>query len=197
MSRRMTIVLAMLLVFVIPSLTAAGEMQEEYKIKFGVGETQVKIKKMGEGRWTARIDDNKYVLQTKGKGKYEYKWPDGQLDGKLTPDKFKLKKGEEDFLEVKFTDEKIKIKLPNSSNDWELKYKDNRFKVEEDNVEVGKVQYYPDTGKLKAKDNADNQVAEMKDAGRLRAAVAPFLMGEAVPMEQRLFLVLLFFSLDK
>jgi hypothetical protein len=197
MPKRLIIVLSLLFVFALAGLAAAGEMQEEYKIKFGVEAISIKIKKMGEGRWTARIDDQKYSLQTHGQGKYEYKWPDGQLDGKLASDKFKLKKGAEDFLEVKFTADKIKIQLPDTPDQWELKYKDGRIKIEKADVEMGKVQYYPDNGKIKAKDAAGTEVAEMKDSGRLRAVVAPFLMGEAVPMEQRIFLVLLFFSLDK
>ena len=197
MPKRRIIILTVLLVFLFSGLARAGEMLEEYKIKFGIEAISVKIKKMGENRWTARIDDRKYSLQGDGQGKYEFKWPDGKLDGKLASSKFKLKNGDEDFLEVKFSGDKIKIRLPDSQNDWSIKSKDGKLKVFEGEIEIGKVQYYPETGKLKAKDNAGIEVAEMKEAGWERAVLAPFLMGGAVPLEQRLFLVLLFFSQEK
>ena len=197
MIKRLIAFTTVLSVLLMPVLCAAQEAEEEYKIKFGVGETQVKIKKMSGDRWTARIGDDKYVLQAEGKGKYEYKWPGGKLEGRWKSDKFKLKKGEDDFLELKFYPDKLKMIRQDSSTQWEIKFKDDRLKVEENDREIGKVHYYPDTGKLKAKDNAGVEVAQMKDSGRLRAVVAPFLLEDAVPIEQRIFWVLLFFTLDK
>ena len=62
--------------------------------------------------------------------------------------------------------------------------------------ELGKVKYYPDKGKLKAKDMAGNERAASKDVGKLSGGLAPFIIKD-LNQDQRNYLMLLIFAMGK
>jgi hypothetical protein len=154
--------------------------QEEIKI-FYAGQT-LSVRHQGS-RWELRDGGQTYALESTGG--YAFKFYEG---GSLTAeagfkeDKLKFKSGDGTlWLKLKFKreegKEKIKVSLvEEEAEPWALKIKEDKVKVEKGETEVGKVKYYPDTGKLKLKDAQDNEVASTKDLNRLSAALGVFLI---------------------
>ena len=177
-----------------PALAA----EKAYKIKYGPDEDKIKVKQQSQTRWTLTIDDQKYSLDTEKEGKYEFKKPDGtKYKAKVKGDKVKLSAGETELLSVKFYPNKTKIKAGDGANIWQFKSKGDKIKVYGNDQQLGKVKFYPDKDKLKAKDQEEKEIASLKDLGRLSAVMAPFLMEKDMPQDQRVFLILLFFAMEK
>ena len=162
----------------------------KYKIKDGNDNNFAKVKQMKAGRWTATLGDRKYSLEKSDK--YKFALPDGtEYKARRNGDKLKLKNGEDTLLEMKFYDEKVKV-IPAGGKTYEFKYKDQRIKVTLDDRELGKVKFYPDTGKLKAKDADDKEVAVLKGYGKVNPALAPLLIPD-LNEDLKVFLMLYFF----
>jgi hypothetical protein len=144
------------------------------------------------------VDGLRWSLQEKPGSGYAFTLPDGEtLVAEQKGEKIKVARKGKPWLEVKVTTEKIKVYSPeNETNEWDLKFKGDKIKVSRGNVDLGRVKYHPDTGKLKAKNPDGTEIAVCKGGHKLSAFVAPFLMRDA-PVEQTMFLSLLVLSLDR
>jgi major membrane immunogen (membrane-anchored lipoprotein) len=173
------------------SETAASSDTIKYKIKDGNDNDFAKVKQMKAGRWTATLGDRKYSLEKSDK--YKFALPDGtEYKARRDDDKLKLKNGEDTLLEMKFYDDKVKV-IPAGGKTYEFKFKeDQRVKVTLDDREIGKVKYYSDSGKLKAKDADDKEVAVLKGYNKINPALAPLLVPD-LSEELKVFLMLYFF----
>jgi len=153
---------------------------KEYKIELGGGRTILEVTSddstawscsMGGEQLSVSVDDGKYSLK-KGTNTVA----SGTLDGgKLTLED----ESGGTYLKLKFKVDKIKIWLGADTTLWELKRKENKYKVRVGDTRYGKVKYYPDNGKTKAKDTSESVVAESKAFENLSPALGAFLIKEA------------------
>jgi hypothetical protein len=192
------ITVATLWAVVVPSLVVAGTVDKGYVISLEGGK-QIHVRKVGDSSWQAELDGKTYLLRTEAGNRYLFSPPgERPVDGMLKDGKMKMMRGGAIFMEVKLGPEKIKVNPTGREADtWSFKLKGEKIKVSRLDIEMGKVKYYPESGKLKAKDSNGLEAAASKDIGRLSASLAPFLMGEPVTREQRIFLVLLCFAIGR
>lgn len=95
---------------------------------------------------------------------------------------------------LKIRADKTKIGKGGGETPLELKYKPGKVKVVLSGQELGKVQFYPETGKLKVKDHDGGEVAVLKGLGESRAAPGVLLAEKAGwldPGQRNLLLVTL------
>ena len=192
------LVTALALALALPGPAAAKEAEATYKVKYGPSETPIKVKKWRADRWTAQAGDDKYALDREG-DVFKFTRPDGtKIKAKMSDDKLKLKQDDEAIIQIKYYSDKLKVDVRgDDSFEWEIKFKGDKIKVDRLESEMGQVRYDADKDKLKAKSAAGADEAALKEFGRLSAALAPFLMGESVPLERRIFLMLLFFMTER
>lgn len=168
-----------------------------YQIHYNSGKMAI-VKQQGQV-WNIELESQKFSFDSAPNQPLTFRLPDGsQADGKQNGNALSLRQGNNLFLEVKLTPAKIEIRPPDQDVFiWELKFKEDKIKVFKRGEILGEVKYYPEKGKLKAKNPAKEEVAVCKGLGRLSAALAPFLMDASMPLPQRSFLVLLFLSLGR
>lgn len=157
----------------------------------------------GAGAWTLESGGKTLSLDVAGD---DYTLKDGSeiiADGRLAGEKLKMKSADgKVFLELKTRADKIKVSLDGESEPWAIKFKGEKIKVYEIDAEsnketaAGGVKYKADTGKLKAKDAAENGVAVSRDVKKLSAFPAAYLM--AGMDEGRMdALALILFAMDR
>lgn len=93
-------------------------------------------------------------------------------------------------VEFKFYEDKVKITI--DGNEFQLKDQGEKFKIEYNGEELGKIVYYPDNGKTKAKTNDGITVAETSDMGYLSASLGAFLLPDASEELSVLILLMLY-----
>ena len=91
-------------------------------------------------------------------------------------------------VEVSFSAEKVKATV--GDRVYELKVSEDKIKVRLGEESYGKVKYYPDTGKVKAKDDEENTVIESKSFDRNTGALGAFLIPD-ISADLQTFLCLL------
>ena len=188
----------MLLLVLAPARLLAAEPGQSLKILLSPGPTEIKIKALEGGVWEAKGAGGQYRLEP-GKGdKLIFTLPDQtRIEAVVQVDRAKFKRNGDLWLGVKLYPDKIKVDLTESgSGDWEYKDKGDKIKVYRGEGQTGKVKYYPETGKLKAKDNDEKEVAVIKGAGRPSAVLAPFLSTGLSP-ERQVCLALLLLHLGR
>ena len=155
------------------SLPSTSWADGKLKITYGQNETEMELKQNGT-EWTATEGADVFVIDYKN-GKEFSLTKNGKAlaSGTLATGKLALT-GDSFFLELKFKEEKIKVFSSSGAMPYEIKMKEDKVKVVWSELEYGKVKFYADTQKLKAKDKDDTEVAVMKDAGKLRSALAAF-----------------------
>lgn len=189
-----------------PAAPAAADVSESgggeiasYKIKFADG-SELKIKHKSAEKWKAKTDSGSWSVKVKdGGAKYKLIKGDDAVvaEAKLKDGKLKFKDASGNlYFKVKIKDDKLKVYLEEEGVPWEIKFKEDKVKVVKEEAEHGKVKYYPDNGKLKAKDKDGNEVASMKEFGKLSGGLAPFLMS-GLNREQQTYLALLVFAMGK
>ncbi len=181
------------------ALLVAGAVQgrEPTTISIQRNARVMEIQETRPGAWTCRADGNRLVVEVTGG------------DVKLLRDGRRVAAGKVDGarLEVtgadgaavfsfKFYPDKTKVFLPGRTDPIEFKRKEDKVKVVVKGEEVGKVKYYGDTGKLKAKNAAGEVVAQTRDMGRLSAALAPFVVAD-LNEDLRIQLCLVLLALGK
>lgn len=92
-------------------------------------------------------------------------------NGKTGAEKIKIKKDGDAYLTFKMYSDKMKIQIADSSNVWQIKDKEDKYKVYLNDESRGKVKYYPDNGKTKAKDADNNTIASTKGFSKLNPAL--------------------------
>jgi len=153
----------------------------------------------GSDAWTMTVEGQTYSLSRQADGTLSFTQGSTRIaSGKLSGDTLVMNGAEKPFLTVKIGAEKIRFSLVAGDPDPLLfKFKDDKIKVGRDTFEIGKVKFYADTRKLKAKTEAEVEVAVARDCERLSAVLAPFLLEKELPLEQRVFLALLMMSLGR
>ncbi|MBF0510134.1 MAG: hypothetical protein HQK57_14565 [Deltaproteobacteria bacterium] len=186
------LVLMLLGLVLVKQAAAAGQI-----VTYGPGK-HLAIDKDREG-WQAIAEGQAYTLRVDAQGAITFlKNGRAVANGKMRGSTVKLSAAGAPYGQLKLKADKIKIALADDGfYGWTLKYKTDKIKVLKDRKKVGKVAFYPNTGKLKAKDVKNQEVAVLTGAGRLSGILAPFLMGNEVNMDRRVCLVLLFLALNR
>jgi hypothetical protein len=101
-------------------------------------------------------------MRSNGKRKYELEGGKVIAEVKADEDAFKLRTIDGRLLwKVKLTPDKIKISdNEENQNPYELKMRDDDVKVEENQTELGKVNFYSDRAKVKVKDASGKEMFE-------------------------------------
>ena len=137
-------------------------------------------------RWEMTDGGKTYAVEDTGNGTYKFFEGGNQIAAGAfkEADKFKFKGGDGKlYLKLKFKNEdgadKIKVSLTDDELEpWSLKFKEDKVKVMKGETELGKVKFYPDEKKLKAKDASDKEVAQTKDIPRLSASLGALLISD-------------------
>ncbi|MBF0551830.1 MAG: hypothetical protein HQK60_15010 [Deltaproteobacteria bacterium] len=193
--KRLTVtVLVMMLLgsVLVKEAAAAGQI-----ITYGPGK-QLAIDKDREG-WQAIAEGQAYTLRVDAQGAITFlKNGRAVANGKLRGSTVKLSAAGSSYGQLKLKADKIKIALTDDGfYGWTLKYKTEKIKVLKDKKKVGKIAFYSNTGKLKAKNVKNQEVAVLTGAGRLSGILAPFLMGNEVNLDRRVCLVLVLSALNR
>lgn len=139
--------------------------------------------------WSLNCSDNGKVVFRKGYGTL--------AEGKFKGSKLQLNTVNNDFfIRLKIKSDKIKISWSKSDDFWELKQKSDKVKVKRNDIEYGKIKFYPETGKLKAKDRFGETVVEIKKIEKLTAAPGAFLMTD-LSKDQQVFMAILLFAKNR
>lgn len=171
---------------------AAGK---DIRLKLSSGE-EARISRSEDGSWAYRCGkEEAYDLEMDNAGSLVFKKNRRILaSGRFKGEKITLTAETGGwFLSLKVKPGKIKVFPDTSSSPFEFKVKPGKVKVVYGGVDYGKVKYYPDTGKLKAKDSMGNTVAEMRGLYTLNAAPGAFLV-ESFSRDQSVFMALFLLS---
>lgn len=101
------------------------------------------------------------------------------------------------FLKLELKADKTQVWLTSQGEPFEFKAKSDEVKVRQGKTELGKVKFYPDTGKLKAKNAAEEEVALVRGSTKATAALGAFLLPGEIPLEQKLLVFLLLVAVDR
>ncbi|MBN1106022.1 MAG: hypothetical protein JXL84_21610 [Deltaproteobacteria bacterium] len=175
----------------------AEALAAEHVITYGQARhLSVKMEKQGE--WIAHEKGSAFgVLLDSGKEAVFLVNQRKVGSGRFKGEKLNLSwKDRPRFTEVRFTPEKIKVTVRDGETPWEIKFRKDKVKVVRDGKEYGSIKFYPENGKLKAKNAGGDEIAVLRNAGGLSGAFAPFLV-EGLDEEGRNLLILLFFALDR
>ncbi len=184
-----------IMIAVLMLLALGVTAQDTIKIKFGNG-SDVKVRREGN-EWECKIPDRLVAKVVEGRDVSLLRNDEIVATGNLKSDKLVLSKPDGTaYAGLNFKAEKIKITLGDDAKVWELKDKGEKYKVRVGEVEFGKVQYYPDNQKNKAKDASGNTVAETKSIGRRSASLGAYLIANADD-ETKAFLLMILLALGK
>ncbi len=164
-----------------------------YRISYSPGGSLL-VKKENQAKWAAVEGPVNAGVVLKGREEFEFLL-DGKIAGKgiFKRDHLEVKWEKRPFFSsLNVAPEKIKLVTKEKEPPWEFKYKGQRVKVERGGKEYGEIKFYPENGKLKAKDKGEKEVAEIKGAKGLTAALAPFLISDLDAGERNLLILLLF-----
>lgn len=171
---------------------AAGDIH--LKLSSGV---EIRISKSEDGAWTWQGGAEIYTLVMENAGLVFKHGQTTLATGRIKGENVALTTESGDaFLDLKCRADKIKVVLNASFQPWEIKFKGDKVKVVHGDTEYGKVKYYGETGKIKAKDPQGNAVAEIKGLRALSAAPGVFLI-EPLTQDQAVFMALYILSAGK
>lgn len=101
------------------------------------------------------------------------------------------------YLYVNVSSDKVKVNWNERDDEWVLKIKnEEKIKAKYNEMDFGKIKFYPKTKKLKVKDRFDKAVVKVKSCDKLKFAPGAFLMSE-LSENQQIFLTLLLFSINR
>lgn len=197
--------LALSVMLLLPAIAILSCLPEaaaaEYSITYGPART-LTVRMERQGAWIAIERESLFGVTLKGNKEVEFYLDEKKVGtGTFKGEKLKTSwQAHPLFTEVKFHPEKIKVHVREGEVPWEIKYKKDKIEVVRDGKEYGKVKFYPESGKLKAKarakDQSESEVAVLRKADGLTGALAPFLM-EGLDEAARNLLVTLLFALNR
>lgn len=168
-----------------------GCLPAQADIKVISKDTEARIAKESPGQWSFRTEGTRYVLESDTEGILAFKKEDKILArGKPKGEKLTLTTdGSTVYAYFKFSVDKIKMSPDGSSSLWEFKIKPDKIKVSYGGVEYGKVKFYKDSWKVKAKNRQGNTEAEFKGMDALSAAPGAYL-ASSLDRDKRICVVL-------
>lgn len=158
--------------------TALGAMGDIRLTGIAGGKARISVD--SEGAWHFRQGADTYALAMDQNGRLVFKRnfqpiATGRLKGEklimVTPSGAA-------YLLLKIGSDKIKVRQNATEAPWEFKFKSGKVEVTHLGVKCGKVKYYPDSGKIKAKDRSGSTVAELRGSLQLTGAAGAFLITE-------------------
>lgn len=159
---------------------------------------EARISRESDALWSCRQDGTRYVLEREDSGILLFK-KESRIIARGMPKGDKLTLNTESgtvYASFKFKSDKIKCTPDGSSAEWEFKIKSGKIKVMYGGMEQGKIKFYPDTGKVKAKNRMGNTEAEFKGLSALSAAPGVYLITSA-DAEKRICLGLVLLMMGK
>jgi hypothetical protein len=175
-------------------LCCAAANDIHLKLSSGV---EARISKNDQGAWIWQVGAEIYTLVMEKAGLVFKHGGTILATGRIKGEDVTLTTASGDtFLGLKCRADKIKVVLNASSPPWEIKFKGDKVKIVQSNTEYGKVKFYSETGKIKAKAPQGNAVAEMKGRSALSAAPGVFLI-EPLTQDQAVFMALYILSAGK
>jgi hypothetical protein len=144
-----------------------------YKLEV-TGGGVLRVAQVGDGHWEVADKGNVFSATSQGGQVSLQEGGKAFAQGKLKGDKLVLTGSSGEWV-LKFKAEKTKFGRSQELTPLEFKIKEDKIKVVLEEQELGKVQFYPDTGKLKVKDHDAAEIAVLKGLGRLSAAPGVFL----------------------
>ena len=190
-------VILMTIFLAIPALIFSPSALGKMKIVYGSDETLVEVKQK-DTEWTAVEGADVFTVDAKNGKNFTFSKNGKSLaTGTLAAGKLPLKTSEGTFfLNLKFKEEKVKVFPSDGAVSFDIKMKENKVKVKWGDIEYGKVKFYPDNQKMKAKDKDGKEIAVMKHAVKLQSALAAFLIKD-LNQDQRMALLLILFAMDR
>ncbi len=160
------------------------------KIKDTTGQKIVTFK-LANGRDKIEFGESIIYGEQKGdKWKYHSNTSSGSiLEIKFLNDGFKLKSPDGTLKwKVKYKDDKIKISdNEEGNNPIELKFKDDKIKLVYGGAELGKARFYSDKNMTKVKDSSEITRFKIKDAPL--SSAFPLLLATSIPETERYVLM--------
>ncbi len=183
-----------IILFVLSSVSVFAVIGDSITIKRD-GKSEASVSNPYGSLWEYSENGNTWSVNNSDNGKVVFKKDyDTLAEGKFRGSKLEMKSINGNlYLKLKITAEKIKINWNTGDDTWSLKRKESKIKAKYNDMDYGKIKYYPDNGKLKVKDRFDTVVAEIDKFDRLCFAPGAFLMTD-LSNDQKIFLSLLLFS---
>ena len=156
----------------------------------------MKVEKDANGSYNASSDDSSSARLVKDGGTVTTSSNENYRI-KYTQDKITLTRQDGgDYLQIKDDGEKLKVRISGQPQQWSIKKKDDKdaYKIKQGDNNFGKVKFYPEKSKVKAKDEAGTEVCMMR-ANALKPAPALCLMND-IAQKDKLMLFLLFVAYD-
>ncbi len=151
-----------------------------------------------QGHWQLLAAGTRYGLVRSGDWLTCRKGDTDLARGRPGPDGVTFASETGPFLKIRLKPDKVKVyKTDDDPAPIAFKVKPEKIKVVQGEEVLGKVKYYPDTGKMKAKDAAGNEVVLVQGMDRLSSVPAPYLAGERLTDAQRSCLALYLMSVGR
>ena len=193
---RLAFALALAMPLLAAAAAPAGEPLAVHTLTLSDGK-QLTVTQKSDALWHATDKAGDWSLAFGGN---KYAFLHGRTtvaEGKLQAGKLKMKvDGDKLYLVLKTKGTKTKIGLTDEAADWEIKLKPDKAKLVKGDKELAKCKHYPDTGKLKVKNAAEDTVIESRDFKKLTAAPLALVV-PGLDAERRVCLLLLLFALGK
>lgn len=188
----------LLYIILIATLGASASLSAETTIKFSApGGNTVVVSSPYTDFWEYADSGTIWTLEKKNNHLVFKKNGSVSATGTFKGNKLKMNSSSGKlFLTLKTSSEKLKFSFDETGNEWEFKQTSDKIKVRFDGIEYGKVKYYPDTGKIKAKNKNGATVSEVKHQSRISMFPGVFLVN-TLPDDKSAFLVLLIISIAR
>ena len=182
----------------IAALAATAVAGELPKYKIEAGGSVIVVSQQGGKKWSASEGGTTHTVAIGDDNSVTFSEGAKELaKGAIRGDKLVMTlEGNKRAMELRIRDDKIKVALAEGGDPWEIKFREDKIKLVRSEKELGKVKYYADTGKLKAKDANEKTVAEVRGVGRLAAGPVAFLIPD-LDAGRRNFILLLLFALGR
>ncbi|MGA1871503.1 MAG: hypothetical protein ACMUJM_23495 [bacterium] len=176
----------------------------EGQIFFNNGLSTLTLQQVEEGTWTGTEKGRSFTVSLTKDGKVTYFSGNEGKGGKemiaqgvMNSGKLRMTQSDGAFYAyIQCRAEKIKIELSEGAEPFEMKISDEKIKVRQHDKVYGKIKYYPDTDKTKAKDEKGIEVAYSKSFSHTTAVLGAFLL-PSIDQKMRTFICLFLLAAGK
>ena len=178
------------------TVSATNAAPAKLKIEIDGGKSTLSVTQEGPSAWACTVDSVTFKVKVDGDNVLCHRDTSLVAQGSIRDGKIAISTPDDAFFaETKLKADKTKVRFSKDGATWEFKVKGDKLKVRTGDKKYGKVKFYPETGKTKAKDAQGRTVAACRGMGRPSAALGVFLIPDLTP-PKRDFLVLLLLALD-